>query len=90
MLITFSSAFENDEIFNDIVVKSEQGIKISIFLVIALKLAIKGEANVHWERSRTTKDSQGRQKTHVDHFRGNEQYFNLTYLLLGETGGNIC
>ncbi|XP_032687156.1 arrestin domain-containing protein 17-like [Odontomachus brunneus] len=53
----------------------------------ALKLTVKGEANVHWERRRTTKDSQGRQQTHTDHFRGNEQYFNLTYLLLGDTGG---
>ncbi|XP_011700743.1 PREDICTED: arrestin domain-containing protein 2-like isoform X1 [Wasmannia auropunctata] len=54
----------------------------------ALKLSIKGEANVNWERRRTTKDSQGHNRTHIDHFRASEQYFNLTYYLLGNTGGN--
>ncbi|XP_011176341.1 arrestin domain-containing protein 17 isoform X2 [Solenopsis invicta] len=54
----------------------------------ALKLSIKGEANVSWERRRTTRDSQGHNRTKVDHFRANEQYFNLTYYLLGNTAGN--
>ncbi|XP_077273696.1 arrestin domain-containing protein 17-like [Temnothorax americanus] len=54
----------------------------------ALKLSIKGEANVSWERRRTTKNSQGRSHTHVDHFRASEQYFNLTYYLLGSAAGN--
>lgn len=49
-------------------------------------MSIKGEANVSWERRRTSKDSQGRSRTHVDHFRASEQYFNLTYYLLGGTG----
>ncbi|KAG5321733.1 ARRD3 protein, partial [Acromyrmex heyeri] len=52
----------------------------------ALKLSIKGEANVSWERKRSTKDSQGRNRTQIDHFRASEQYFNLTYYLLGNTG----
>ncbi|XP_029175799.1 arrestin domain-containing protein 17-like [Nylanderia fulva] len=54
----------------------------------ALKLSIKGEANVSWERRRSTKDSQGHNHTHVDHFRANEQYFHLTYYLFGSTTGN--
>ncbi|XP_018362028.1 PREDICTED: arrestin domain-containing protein 17-like isoform X2 [Trachymyrmex cornetzi] len=53
-----------------------------------LKLSIKGEANVSWERKRSTKDSQGRNRTQIDHFRASEQYFNLTYYLLGSTAGN--
>lgn len=52
-------------------------------------MSVKGEANVSWERTRTTKDSQGRSHTHVDHFRASEQYFNLTYYLLGNTGNFI-
>jgi len=47
----------------------------------ALKLSIKGEANVSWERKRPN-------HSHIDHFRANEQYFNLTYYLLGNTAGN--
>lgn len=61
-----------------------------MFLVIALRLTVKGEANVHWERTTTErKDSRGHNQTqtHTDHFRGNELYFNLTYSLLGNTGG---
>ncbi|XP_018053906.1 PREDICTED: arrestin domain-containing protein 17-like [Atta colombica] len=54
----------------------------------ALKLSVKGEANVSWERKRSTKDSQGRNHTQIDHFRASEQYFNLTYYLLGNTAGN--
>jgi len=54
----------------------------------ALKLSIKGEANVSWERRRVVKDSQGHSHTQVHHFRANEQYFNLTYYLLGNTAGN--
>ncbi|XP_011879564.1 PREDICTED: arrestin domain-containing protein 2-like [Vollenhovia emeryi] len=54
----------------------------------ALKVSIRGEANVSWERRRTTKDSGGRNQYHVDHFRASEQYFNLTYYLLGSTSGN--
>lgn len=60
-----------------------------ISLIVALKLSIKGEANVSWERRRSTKDSQGRSRTQIDHFRANELYFNLTYYLLGNTAGNI-
>lgn len=60
---------------------------IDISLTAALKLSIKGEANVSWER-RTTKDSQGRSRTQIDHFRASELYFNLTYYLLGNTAGN--
>ncbi|XP_072765508.1 arrestin domain-containing protein 2 isoform X2 [Anoplolepis gracilipes] len=54
----------------------------------ALKLSIKGEANVSWERRRSNKNSQGHRHTQVDHFRANEQYFNLTYYLFGNTTGN--
>ncbi|RLU22954.1 hypothetical protein DMN91_005232 [Ooceraea biroi] len=55
----------------------------------ALKLSFKGEANVSWERRRTTKDSQGHSHTHVDHYRANEQYFNLVYYLLGDTADEV-
>ncbi|EFN85199.1 Arrestin domain-containing protein 2 [Harpegnathos saltator] len=55
----------------------------------ALKLTVKGEANVSWERTRSTKNSRGHQRSRTDHFRGNEQYFNLTYSLLGDTGGEL-
>ncbi|XP_011267384.3 arrestin domain-containing protein 17 isoform X1 [Camponotus floridanus] len=54
----------------------------------ALKLSIKGEANVNWERTRTRKDSHGRNQTEVDHFRASEHYFNLTYYLFGNTTGS--
>jgi hypothetical protein len=63
--------------------------KTSRFLVAALKLSFKGEANVSWERRRTVKDSEGHNHTHVDHYRANEQYFNQVYYLLGNTG-NTC
>lgn len=61
-----------------------------MFLVTALKVTVKGEANVFWERMRQTKDVQGHSRTHTDYFRGNEQYFSLTYFLLGDGGSNIC
>ncbi|XP_014478278.1 PREDICTED: arrestin domain-containing protein 2-like [Dinoponera quadriceps] len=53
----------------------------------ALKLTIKGEANVHWERRRSSKNARGRSETRTDHFRGREQYFSLTYFLVGDVGG---
>ncbi|GAB1868764.1 Arrestin domain-containing protein 2 [Camponotus japonicus] len=54
----------------------------------ALKLSIKGEANVSWERTRTRTDSNGSTQTEVDHFRASEHYFNLTYYLFGNTTGS--
>lgn len=54
----------------------------------ALKLSVKGEANVSWERSRTVNDSKSRNHTQVDHLRANEQYFNLTYYLFTNTTGD--
>lgn len=61
--------------------------EIEIFLITALKLSIKGEATVSWERRKTTKNSQGHSHTQVDHFRANELYFHQHYYLLGNSTG---
>ncbi|KAL6437103.1 hypothetical protein ACFW04_005004 [Cataglyphis niger] len=53
----------------------------------ALKLLVKGEANVSWKRSRIVNNSRGN-RTEVDHLRASEQYFNLTYYLFANTTGD--
>ena len=52
-----------------------------------IRVAIRGEANVHWTETRTRKIGSGkseRTETYTEHFRSSEIYFNLKTTLWGK------
>ncbi|CAB0045293.1 unnamed protein product [Trichogramma brassicae] len=53
-----------------------------------IRLEARGEAEVHWTKSRNVKDSSGRSHHHTDHYRGTEHYFNVSNRLLGTPAGS--
>ncbi|KAJ8672517.1 hypothetical protein QAD02_003776 [Eretmocerus hayati] len=53
-----------------------------------IKLQACGEAEVHWTKSKSQKDASGRRRQYTEHYKGSEQYFDLTLRLYGSpTGG---
>lgn len=49
----------------------------------------RGEAEVHWTKSRNVKDSSGRSHNHTDYYKSSEHYFSVSNRLVGSASGTF-